>query len=89
MDFHPPQCGSARTAPHRRTVTVAPSHRRTVAPSHRHASSDYGADAARQGNSAQCTYVRTPKIHVFYCRHSGVARARAPHRRTVAPRQEA
>ena len=61
MDFQPPQCGNAhwRTAHH----TVAPSHRRTVAPSHRHASSDWGADVARQGNLAQCTYARTPKIH--------------------------
>ena len=109
MDFQPPQCGSARA--HR-----APSHR-TVAPSHRHASSDWGADVARQGNSAQCTYVRTPKIHgvpsatvVWRANahrtvapshrarrleindspaHSGVAGARAPHRCTVAPRQEA
>jgi len=42
-----------------------------------------GADAARQGNLARCTYARRPKIHGFSAATVKVARARTAHR---APR---
>ena len=79
MDFQPPQCGSARTgAPHR---TVAPSHRRTATPA------AIGAQA-RLGRATRHTAHTSGPLKSMVFLAPG-ARARAPHRRTVAPRQEA